>query len=89
MGGKTIVSEAGKMQGKAHRVLQAAVVEARGEPGVYVSRDRVMQQTNVSDPEEFLRIAEYLAERGFVAEGDEDYGFFVVTLEGIAEGARY
>ena len=88
-GGKTIVSEAGKTQDKAHRVLRAAVVEARGEPGVYVSRDRVMQQTNVSDPEEFLRIAEHLAERGFVAEGDEDYGFFVVTLEGIAEGARY
>ncbi len=80
------MSEAGE---KAQRVLRAAVVEAGGEPGVYVSRDRVMQQTNISDPEEFLGIAEHLAERGFVTEGGDDYGFFVVTLEGIAEGAKY
>ncbi len=89
MRGKTIASEAEEMREKAHRVLRAAVVEAGGEPGVYVSRDRVMQQTNVFDPDEFLGIARHLAERGFVAEGGDDYGFFVVTLEGIAEGARY
>ena len=81
------MSEVGEIREKAHRVLRAAVVEAGGEPGVYVSRDRVMQQTNISDLEEFLGIAEHLAERGFVAEGEDDYGFFVVTLEGIAEGA--
>ena len=83
------MSEAGEMRERAHRVLRAAVVEARGEPGVYVSRDRIMQQTNICDPEEFLGIAEHLAGRGFIAEGGDDYGFFVVTLEGIAEGARY
>ncbi len=83
------MSEVGEIREKAHRVLRAAVVEAGGEPGVYVSRDRVMQQTNISDPEEFLGIAEHLAEHGFVTEGGDDYGFFVVTLEGIAEGAKY
>ncbi len=89
MGGKTIMSEAGEMREKEHRVLRAALVEAEGEPGVYVSRDRVMRQAHVSDPEEFLRIARHLAESGFVTEGDDDYRFFVLTLEGIAEGARY
>ncbi len=83
------MSEVGGTQEKALRVLRAAVVEARGEPGVYVSRDRIMQQTNILDLGEFLGIAEYLVERGFIAEGGDDYAFFVVTLEGIAEGARY
>jgi len=48
-----------------------------------------MQQTNISDLQEFSRIAEYLDEQGFIAEGVNDYEFFVLTLEGIAEGARY
>jgi hypothetical protein len=48
-----------------------------------------MQQTNLSDLEEFLRIAEYLAGQGFITEGVNDYEFFVLTLEGIAAGARY
>ena len=75
------------MREKARRVLRAAVVEARGEPGVYVSRDHVMRRANIPDLEEFLGIAEHLEGRGFVAEGGDDYGSFVVTLEGIAEGA--
>lgn len=83
------MSEGGEMQEKALRVLQAAVVEAQGEPGVYVSRARVMQQTNLSDLDEFLRIAECLAGQGFITEGVNDYEFFVLTLEGIAAGARY
>ena len=56
-------------------------MEARGEPGVYVSRRHVTQQANVSDPKEFLRIAQYLTERGFAVEGGDDYGFFVIILE--------
>ena len=83
------MSEAEAMPDKALRVLQVAVAEARGEPGRYVSRARVMQQTNISDLQEFSRIAEYLDEQGFIAEGVNDYEFFVLTLEGIAEGARY
>jgi len=63
------VSEAGEIGQKERRDLRAAVVKARGEPGVYVSRDHVTQQANVSDPKEFSRIAQYLAEREFVAEG--------------------
>ena len=83
------MSEVGEIPDEARRVLQAAVEEARGEPGVYVSRARVMQQTNILDVEEFRRIAEYLAGRGFIAEGVNDHEFFVLTLEGIAAGARY
>jgi hypothetical protein len=83
------VSEAEAMPAKARQVLQAAVVEAEGEPGVYVARALVMQRANISGLEEFLRIAEYLAGLGFIAEGVNDYEFFVLTLEGIAAGARY
>lgn len=50
-----MMSEAGEMQAKAHQVLRAAIVEARGKPRVYVYGDRVMRQTNILDPkEEFL-----------------------------------
>lgn len=83
------VSEVGAMPERALRVLQAAVADAGGEPGVHVSRARVMQQAGVSDLEEFSRIAEYLAGQGFIAEGVNDYDLFTVTLRGIAAGTRY
>jgi hypothetical protein len=79
--------ETGAMSGKALHVLRAAVKDAGDEPGVYVSRARVMEQTGVSDVEAFERIAEDLAERGFIDEGVNRYEFFVVTLRGIAAGA--
>ena len=73
---------------KTFAVLQAAVGEARGQPGVYVSRAQVMQMAEVSELEEFVRIAEYLAGRGFIAEGVNQYDLFCVTLRGIAAGSR-
>jgi hypothetical protein len=79
--------ETGALSEKALHILRAAVADARGEPGVYVSRARVMEQTGVSDLEEFERIAEGLAERGFIDEGVNRYEFFVVTLRGIGAGA--
>ncbi len=79
--------ETGTMSGKALQVLRAAVKDAGGEPGVYVSRARVMEQTGVSDLEEFERIAEDLAERGFIDEGVNRYEFFVATLRGIGADA--
>lgn len=87
-GGKTIVSEARAMREKARRVLQAAAVEAYGRPGAYVSRHRVMQRTNISDVEEFREIAEYLDRKGWIAEGGDDYGYFVVTPAGIDEATN-
>jgi len=83
------MSEADVIRDKALRVLRAAVEEARGEPGTYVSRARVMEQTNITDLGEFWRIAHYLAGRGLIAEGVNDYEFFVLTLRGIATGAKY
>jgi hypothetical protein len=76
--------EAGAMSEKALHILRAAVADAGDEPGVYVSRARVMEQTGVGDLEEFERIAQDLAERGFIDEGVNRYEFFVVTLRGIA-----
>jgi hypothetical protein len=84
-----IMNETGAIQEKALRVLRAAVQDARSEPGVHVSRARVMQEAGISDLREFVQIAEYLAEQGLIDEGVNDYEFFVVTLEGIAAGARY
>lgn len=68
-------------------VLQAAVADARGDPGVHVSRARIMEQAGITDLEEFVGVAEYLAERGFIAEGVNRYEFFVVTLRGIGAGS--
>ena len=76
--------ETGALSEKALHILRAAVADAGDEPGVYVSRAQVMEQTSVSDLEEFERIAEDLAERGFIDEGVNRYEFFVVTLRGIA-----
>ncbi len=75
------------MSENALHILRAAVADARDEPGVYVSRAQVMEQTGVRDLEEFERIAEDLAERGFIDEGVTRYEFFVVTLRGIGVGA--
>ena len=69
----------------ARRVLQAAAVEAYGRPAAYVTQDRVMKRANMVDKEYFKVIAKYLEERGWIAEADDDYGVFVVTVSGIAE----
>lgn len=79
--------ETGAMSEKTLHILRAAVADAGDKPGVYVSRARVMEQTGVSDLEEFERIAKDLAERGFIDEGVNRYEFFMVTLRGIAAGA--
>ena len=83
------MSEAEVMRNEALRVLRVAVEEARGEPGTYVSRARVMEQTKITDLGEFSKIAHYLAGQGLIAEGVNDYEFFELTLEGIAVGTRY
>ncbi len=70
---------------RARRVLQAAIVEAFGRAGVYALRERVMQRANISELEEFWAIAEYLDQRGWIAEGDDDYSIFVVTAAGVDE----
>jgi len=81
------VSEAGQMPEKALLVLQAAVADVGGDPGMHVSRAQLMEQAGIADLEEFVRVAEYLAERGFIAEGVNRYEFFVVTLRGIGAGS--
>ena len=77
------LSEVWGMPEKACRVLQAAAVEAHGRPGLYVVRDQVMERANMTDPEEFRAIAEYLEKCGWIAEADPDYGVFVLSPEGI------
>jgi hypothetical protein len=79
------LSEVWGMPEKARRVLQAAAVEAYGRPGMYVVMAQVMKRANISDPEEFRTIAEYLEESGCIADADPDYGVFVLTPEGIDE----
>jgi len=68
--------------------LQAATVEAYGRPGAYVTQERVMQRANMADTERFKVIAEYLEQRGWIAEADADYGVFVLSASGIEEAAR-
>jgi predicted transcriptional regulator len=68
---------------KALRVLQAAVVEAYGRPGVYVTKTQVMKRSNITDQKEYQTIAKHLEKEGWIAEADPDYGVFVLTLEGI------
>ena len=72
----------------ARRVLQAAAVEAYGRPGAYVTQDRVMQRAHMADTEHFKVIAEYLEQRGWIAEADADYGLFVLSASGIEEATR-
>lgn len=73
---------------KARRVLQAAVVEAYGRPGEYVTRDPVMRRVDISEAEEFRTIAEYLEGRGWIVETDYDYRGFVITDAGIDAAMR-
>jgi hypothetical protein len=54
---------------------------------VHVSLARIIEQTGITDLEEFVGVAEYLAERSFIAEGVNRYEFFVVTLRGIGAGS--
>ena len=82
------MSEAWRMPKESRRVLQAAAVEAYGRPGMYVLREPVMQRVNISDVPEFLTIAQYLDQRGWIAEADADYGAFVLTPEGIDEATN-
>jgi hypothetical protein len=70
---------------KAHRVLQAAAVEAHGRAGAYVIGERVMGRAEMADLQEFWVVAQYLEDMGWIAEGDADYGVFVLTVEGIKE----
>ena len=56
---------------------------------MHVSRARIMEQAGITDLEEFVGVAEYLAERGFIAEGVNRYELFVVTLRGIGAGSGY
>jgi hypothetical protein len=79
------VDEVWGLPEKARRVLQAAAVEAHGRTGRYVTMTPVMNRANISDPEEFRFIAEYLEGKGWIAESDPDYGVFVLTAEGLDE----
>jgi hypothetical protein len=75
------------MPAKSLLVLQAAVADAGGKLGVQVSRARVMEQTGISEVEEFERIAKYLDEQGYIADGVNRYELFLLTLRGIGVGA--
>ena len=77
------MSEVWGLEQRALRVLQAAVIEAYGRPGVYVQRQPVMRRANICDVWEFVAVAEYLDRRGWIGEADADYTIFVVTPEGI------
>jgi hypothetical protein len=72
----------------ARRVLQAAAVEAFGRPGVYVTRECVMERAAMVDLSLFLKIAQYLEDEGWIDEADADYGMFTVTVEGLDEAMR-
>ena len=69
----------------ARRVLLAAVVEANGMPGAYVTQELVMQQAKMDDAEHFRTIARYLEEQGWIEDADADYGVFRLIASGIAE----
>jgi hypothetical protein len=73
------------LEEKAHRVLQAAAVEAHGRAGAYVIGERVMGRANMADAQEFRAVAEYLESMGWITESDADYGVFVLSAEGIEE----
>ena len=77
-----------RLRESLRRVLQAAAVEPFGGPGVYMTRSRIMERAGMSDLTMFLAIAEYLEERGWIAEADADYGVFVLTPEGLDEAMR-
>ena len=56
----------------ARRVLLAAVVEANGMPGAYVTQELVMQQAKMDDAEHFRTIARYLEEQGWIEDAEAD-----------------
>lgn len=70
---------------KAGRILQAAVVEANGRPGMYVLRDGIMSRAPISDVAEFLLIAVHFELKGWIAEAEANYGVFVLKPEGADE----
>jgi RIO-like serine/threonine protein kinase len=82
MGGEPM-NEVRDLGEKARRVLQADAVEAYGRAGVYVLMSGIMERANISDPEEFRTIAQFLEGEGLIAEADAEYSVFVLTLEGI------
>jgi len=84
-GGEEAIGKTTAIREKARRVLQGAAVEAYGRPGAYVTRDPVMRRARVLDLEEFRAVAEYLEEKGWISEADDDYGIFVVTPTGLEE----
>ena len=53
-----------------------------------MTQDRVMQRAHMADTEHFKVIAEYLEQRGWIAEADADYGVFVLSASGIEEATR-
>jgi hypothetical protein len=79
------LSEVWGIQEKARRVLQAAAMGAHARAGMYIIMDQVMNRANLSDPEEFRTIAQYLEGKGWISEADPDYGIFILTPEGINE----
>jgi hypothetical protein len=76
------VSEVWEERQKARRVLGAAVAEAEGKPNEVVFALPVMRRAGVSNVE-FRRVANYLDEQGWIAEGRGEYETFVVTPEGV------
>ena len=54
----------------------------------YLTQDRVMERAHIADTEHFKVIAQYLEQRGWVAEADADYGVFVLSASGIEEATR-
>jgi hypothetical protein len=86
------------IQEKARRVLQAATVEAYGRAGMYVIMDQLMSRANLSDPEEFRTIAQYLeltrppqplesSMPGIFAVGDVRHGSVKRVASAVGEGS--
>lgn len=78
-----LVRQRKAIEEKAIRALQAAVVEAYGRPGVYLTMTQVMKRANIPNQEEYRTIAQYLENQGWIAEADPDYTIFVLTHDGI------
>jgi len=61
---RSLVRQRKAVAEKAHRLLQAAVVEAYGRPGVYVTKTQVMKRSNITDQQEYQTIAKHLEKEG-------------------------
>ena len=83
-----MVRERKAVQREAHRLLQAATVEAYGRAGVYVTMDRVMKRADIADQDEYQTLVQYLEAQGWIAAADDDYGIFTLTQEGIDEAIQ-